>query len=115
MIDPLNELTKLQDHPEYERDNFMESLTYFGTYVKFILALEKAVNITKVKFLPSFLGINTAGKLGANVPPEVNEMRFIKLNTSELSVEETDNIEEQLLQMCDDIRYEGDNVTFILK
>ena len=115
MVDPLNELTKLEDHPEFARDNFMESLSYFGNYVKFILNLEKAVDIAKVRFLPSFLGINTAGKIGANVPPEVNEMRYLKIRATGLNVEELDKIEEHLVDLCDDIRYEEDIVIFILK
>ena len=115
MIDPLNEITRIEDHPECSRDNFMESLNYFGTYVKFILTLEKAVEINRLKFLPSFVGINTAGALGLNVPPEVNEFRSIKIKTPGLSVEELDAIEEQIIDLCDDIRYENDTVTFILK
>lgn len=95
--------------------NFMDSLEYMENFVKFICVLETIMDVNDVEFLSTYISLGVSQKLNINVLPEVYELRYFEILVRDFVEKDCDIIEDKFIDMCDDIKYNGNKITFILK
>lgn len=111
LIKAQREITRISDDEDINTKNYMESLNYVSNLYLFINRLKSIIPVDEITFLPSFYGRLTC----SNYERE-SEMKVLRLSSPLFLVDKTaKDIEKKMEIICEEIKIDGDIMTFILK
>jgi hypothetical protein len=117
LIEICNAITAISKDENINSDNYMEGINYIGNLYNILNELKLVVSLENLTFLPTFKGYYTSEKFNIESSEKENQMKLFKIKSS-LFLEDKQirsNIKEKLLDISEDIKFEKDTLTVVLK
>jgi hypothetical protein len=117
LIEICNAITTISEDGGINSDNYMEGINYIGNLYNVLNELKLVVSLENVTFLPTFKGYYTCNKHNIEGSEKESQMKLFKIKSS-LFLEDKQirsNIKEKLLDISEDIKFEKDMLTVVLK